>query len=94
MAETICINRPKGTITVKNPEITSNIMAIRICSAVKNPDLVPGDFTYLRDMYFQINLKGFFRRMQELKIPYAVVSRKYGICEEGPNNVMYADIEN
>ncbi len=73
--------------------MAAKILAVRICSAVKNPELMPGDHTLLRDMYFQTNLKGFFKRMQEFKIPYAVVSRKYGICEEGPHNIMYADIE-
>jgi hypothetical protein len=66
---------------------------IRVCSKAKNPKISPGEHTLLRDLYVNTNIKGFFRRMQEIDMVYFVLSRKFGICSEGKHNTAYSSTE-
>ena len=63
-------------------------MAIRICSPQKKKVK-----NYLYKIYFNPMLQCFFRNLREYKIPYCIMSRKFGICEEGPNNQWYPDCD-
>ena len=65
------------------------IYAIRICSPNKSP-VTRG---YLREIYVDKMLQAFFKKMQHLQFPYAILSRKYGICIEHKNNTSYTDAE-
>lgn len=69
------------------------IAGIRICSKSKNPNIKSGQNCLLSELYTNTNLKGFFRKMELLKIPYYVLSRKYGICTEGKHNIAYSSTE-
>ncbi len=69
------------------------IAGIRICSKSKNKNISPGDKCLLSKLYINTNLIGFFRKMETLKIPYYVLSRKYGICWEGKHNIAYSSSE-
>lgn len=64
------------------------IMAIRICSPQK-------DFTAhtLCGIYTNPMLQAFFKKMQQLQLPYGVFSRKNGIQPEGDNHHAYSSIE-
>jgi hypothetical protein len=65
------------------------LVALRICSPQKNK-VAPG---FLFQIYCNPMLKAYFRKMKELKFPYAILSRKLGICMEGPHNTYYPDCE-
>jgi len=69
------------------------IAGIRICSKTKNPNIHSGDLCLLSDLYTNTNLVGFFRKMKKFKIPYYVLSRKFGICKEGKHNTAYSSTE-
>ena len=69
------------------------IAGIRICSRKKNKIICLGEKILLSSLYCNTNLIGFFRKMKELKIPYFVLSRKYGICHEGTHNTAYSSTE-
>lgn len=69
------------------------IAGIRVCSKSKNPNISPGSNCLLKDLYTNTNIKGFFRKLKALKIPYYVLSRKHGICWEGKHNTAYSSTE-
>jgi hypothetical protein len=66
---------------------------IRVCSKTKNPNILPGEPTLLKNLYVNTNIKGFFRKMKELDMIYFVLSRKFGICSEGKHNTAYSSAE-
>ncbi len=73
--------------------MTKIIAGIRICSKTKDPRIQPGDHCLLRDLYVNTNIKGFFRKMFAIQMPYFVLSRKYGICSESDHVPAYSSSE-
>lgn len=69
------------------------VAGIRICSKSKNKNISSGTQCLLSDLYTNTNLIGFFRKMKALKIPYYVLSRKFGFCWEGKHNIAYSSNE-
>lgn len=68
--------------------MTNLIYAIRVCSPQKN---MAG--RTLNTVYINPMLQSFFRIMERQQIPYAILSRKYGICVDTERYVPYPDCE-
>jgi hypothetical protein len=64
------------------------LLAIRICSPQKNFAAHT-----LATIYTTPMLQAFFRQMHDLRIPYGIFSRKYGLQREGPDHHAYPSID-
>ncbi len=59
----------------------------------RDPHINSGESCLLRVLYTNTNIKGFFRKMLAIQIPYFVLSRKYGICSESDHVLAYSSSE-
>ena len=60
--------------------LSLKLEGICICSRSKNPNILPGDLYQLSNFFTNTNIEGFFRKIEKIKIPYYVLSRKFYQC--------------